>query len=248
MYCKKCGTQISDGSEFCSKCGAKQDYSSDEPSKIDEKPILESQEKEKPKKKTGCFVRLLQIIGGIIILSFIGSCISGTGGNNETKNSTKTEVTQQKQEKKADSLNYTCNVDGIGKVKGMTKSNVGVAIAKIQEMPTIDGSFSSTRAQGVFKVLYVVASNHQKDAVTIDANSFKLIDNKGREFSHSVEGDTALQMSNRETLFLKQINPGITVGGYVAYDVPKDANIATLAFRGGFSGDKGELPFKVILE
>jgi len=248
MYCKKCGTQISDGSEFCSKCGAKQDHLSDEASKIDEKPILESHEKEKPKKKTGCFVRLLQIIGGIIILSFIGSCISGTGSNNETKNSTKTGVTQQKQEKKADSLNYACNVDGIGKVKGMTKSNVGVAIAKIQEMPTIDGSFSSTRAQGVFKVLYVVASNHQKDAVTIDANSFKLIDDKGREFSHSVEGDTALQMSNRETLFLKKINPGITIGGYVAYDVPKDAKISTLTFRGGFSGDKGELPFKVILD
>ena len=129
-----------------------------------------------------------------------------------------------------------------------TASDVGVAIARIQTMNTIDGSFINKKAQGVFKVILVVVKNGQKDAITLDANSFKLIDEQNREFSHSVEGDTALQMSNRETLFLKSINPGIIATGYISYDVPPDAKIKSLQFKGGMSGKKGELPFQVITE
>jgi len=248
MFCKKCGYQIPDDSEFCSKCGAKQDNVQSELLVGVEKSNSDLKDqinvKGEQEKKTGCMVRTLQIIGGIIVIALVGSCIFGGSGDKGSKTGTN----GQKQENKSVVYNYTCDVSGVGKVKGLTRSNVGVAIAKINKMQTIDGSYSSTQAQGIFNVIYVVVTNHQKDAVTIDANSFKLIDDKGREFSYSVEGDTALEMSNRKTLFLKKINPGITIAGYVAYDVPKDANITDLTFRGGFSGDKGQLPFKVMLE
>ena len=239
-FCEKCGKEIPEGAQFCSTCGTKTPgaASTQQPTPA---PTPASQEGKKPSKfKSGC----LGIIGLFIIIALIGSCMGGKSSTNKstaTNGSTKTEQA-------APTYDYSCDVEGVGKVKGMTSSKVGVAIAKLQEMGSIDAPYSSKKAQGIFKVLYVVVSNNQKDAITVDANSYKLIDEQGREFSHSTEGDVALQMSHRETLFLKKINPGNTLGGYIAYDVPKDAKIRSLQFKGGMTGDKKELPFKVMMD
>jgi hypothetical protein len=65
----------------------------------------------------------------------------------------------------------------------------------------------------------MVVTNHQSDAITMDTNAFKLI----------------------------EINPGNTAGGYVVFDVPKNANIVKMQFRGGMTEDDGEVPFKIIM-
>lgn len=243
-YCSHCGAKIDAGAKFCASCGKNVVESVSEATpQVSEKPSTpppNPPEKKKSKFKTGC----LGIIAALIVLALVGSCMGDSDSKNDTAGKKTTTATTQK---KAPEYNYICDVNGIGKVKGAYSSNVGVAIARIQEMPTIDTRFSSARAQGVFKVLYIVATNNQKDEVTLDANSYKLIDDQGREYSHSIEGGTQLQMSDRPTLFLKNINPGITTGGYVAYDVPKGAKIVKLQFRGGFSGSKSELPFQVML-
>lgn len=241
-YCQNCGTKNDDSAKFCSNCGKNCSVETSTPTENATTPAAAPPQKKKSKLKMGC----MGAIAIFVLLGLVGSCMGDTNTKNSSssKNDTKTTV----QQKKEPEYNYVCNVEGIGKVKGMYASNVGVAIARIQEMPTIDTRFSSARAQGIFKVLYLVASNNQKDAVTLDANSYKLIDDQGREYSHSIEGDTQLQMSDRPTLFLKKINPGITTGGYVAYDVPKNAKIVKLQFRGGFSGNKAELPFQVMIE
>lgn len=227
-FCSNCGTNNPDGAKFCEKCG---------------KEISAVNEAAPPKKKGSIIKKLIfGIVGIFVILALIGSCM----GDPKSKDTSGGQGA--KQAEKAPEYNYTCDVEGIGKVKGVMSSNVGVAIAEIQEMPTIDAGYTNARAQGVFKVIYIVASNFQKDAVTLDANSYKLIDSAGREYTHSVEGDTQLEMSNRKTLFFKEINPGITTGGYISYDVPKNADIVKLQFRGGFSGKKAEVPFKVMLE
>ena len=231
-FCEKCGKEIPEESQFCPACGTKASGSSSAPQPAPEK-------KKSSKFKMGC----LGVIGLFVIVLLIGSCM---GGKSSTNKSAATATT--KTEQAAPTYDYSCDVEGVGKVKGMTSSKVGVAIAKLQEMGSIDAPYSSKKAQGIFKVLYVVVSNNQKDAITVDANSYKLIDEQGREFSHSTEGDVALQMSHRETLFLKKINPGNTLGGYIAYDVPKDAKIRSLQFKGGMTGDKKELPYKVVME
>ena len=255
-HCAECGKQVGDDAKFCPGCGTPISVAANsttptgvKPKKI-EPPIPPPKDDKSGKGKKGCLGCL-----GIIVVLFIIGAIFGNS-NDSTKNSTQPSkpTTQQSQKQdppkpKTDEELYPfkCQVEGIGTVRGGIASNVGVAIAKIQEVNNIDTSFNSTKAQGVFKVIYVVASNNQKDAITMDANSFKLIDDQGREFSHSVPGDTALQMKGRETLFLEKINPGNTAGGYIAFDVPKSANIVKMQFRGGFSGKSSEVPFKVIM-
>lgn len=242
-FCSKCGKEIPEGNGFCGSCGT--------PTGTIGTPILPTPP-QPPKKKSSWRKWLFGIVGVLFLFGLIGSCAGGSDNKKAASSAASPPKQQQAapaaKPPKAQEFNYTVDVGGVGKIKGLAASNVGVAIAKIQTMDTIDGSFSSKRAQGVFKVLYVVVSNEQKDAVTIDANSYKLIDDQGREFSHSIEGDTALQMSDRETLFLKKVNPGITTGGWIAFDVPKNANIKSMQFRGGMSGKKGELPFRIIKE
>lgn len=239
-FCSKCGNKLENEVKFCPNCGTQTDNSVTNA----KKEIIPPQQPVSSKKTSILKIGCLGFLGVVILFTVIGVIFGGGKNDNKAVNTGQ----QQQEQKKEPVYDYTCNVEGIGKVKGMTASNVGVAIAKIQEMPTIDTPFSRIKAQGIFKVIYVVATNNQKDAVTLDANSYKLIDDQGREYTHSVDGETALQMSERKTLFLKSINPGITAGGWIAYDVPQGTNIVSLQFRGGFSGDKRTLPFKVVTE
>lgn len=250
IYCSECGKAIEDDTKFCPECGKSVSatpnvISSPEntPPKTDTSPPKDNKTS---KSKKGC----LGCLGLIVVLLVIGAIFGNS--NDNSKNSTQTSKQTQSQESQKQKTDeelypYKCDVESVGKIRGTFASNVGVAIAKIQEVSSIDTSFNTTRAQGVFRVVYVVATNNQKDAVTMDANSFKLIDDQGREFSHSVPGDTALQMKGRETLFLEKINPGNTAGGYISFDVPKNANITKMQFKGGFSGKTGEVPFKIIM-
>lgn len=246
-FCPDCGKQTENDTKFCPNCGknlTNNILNGPKEGKIELPPVpVAAPANKKTTQKKGC----LGCLGLVILLFIIVAAIGGNASDSTSKTTSSKSAASQQPKSEADLYSYTCTVDGIGKVRGGVSSDVGVAIAEIQEVASIDGAFSTTQAQGLFKVIYIVASNHQKDAVTLDANSFKLIDDKGREFSHSVHADTALQMKGRKTLFLEQINPGITMGGYVAFDVPKDAHIIKMEFRGGMSGKKGDVPFKVMM-
>jgi hypothetical protein len=39
-----------------------------------------------------------------------------------------------------------------------------------------------------------------------------------------------------KSFFLKKVNPGLSVTGFIAYDVPKDAKGFVLQARGGMTG------------
>ncbi|MEC0228714.1 DUF4352 domain-containing protein [Paenibacillus alba] len=72
----------------------------------------------------------------------------------------------------------------------------------------------------IFKVIELRVENNQKDAVTLDSNSFILIDDQNREFSGSSESLMALGVD--KTFILKELNPGLSATGLIAFDVPKD--------------------------
>ena len=55
----------------------------------------------------------------------------------------------------------------------------------------------------------------------------------GTSFETSTDGETTLEMSGTETLFLKQFNPGIQKNGVLIFEVPVK-NIYDLHVSGGF--------------
>ena len=111
-----------------------------------------------------------------------------------------------------------------------------------------DNPYMQKKPQGKFVVVSVVVSNEQKDAVTVDASSFKLVDKDGREYSYSTEGQMAIQVGNGDAKgFLTSLNPGITTNFEIPYDVPKKLELSniTMKARGGMTGKEITLPLVV---
>ena len=176
-----------------------------------------------------------KIFMGIAALFVIGGMVNACGSDGtETTSTTNTPSTDSKEPAKPAELS-----------KEGVSSDVKIVVEGLETQNEVgDNQFSKKTAQGVFKVVKVTLTNNQKDAITIDSNSFKLIDDKGREFSYSSEGQIAIETSTnsqQESFFLKQLNPGLSITGNVVFDVPKDATGFKLQARGGFTGKKIEL-------
>ena len=193
------------------------------------------------------------IITAIFALLFIVS-MSGNKSTNNTaqtnQQSSSSSSSSSSSKQKKEPPVYKCDVEGVGKVIGGISSDVGIAIYKIEEAQTLGtNQFAQAQAQGKFVVVSVVCTNKQKDAVTIDANSFKLVDKDGNEYSYSPEGQTAIQVGNGNAKgFLTKVNPGITIDLKVPFDIPKDAKDLQLKARGGMTGKSITLPLTVQLE
>lgn len=126
-------------------------------------------------------------------------------------------------------------------------SNVGIVVQGFENTDTIgDNQYNIAKAQGVFKVVTMSITNNQKDSIVIDSDSFKLVDDQGREFSDSSEAAIALACSmgdHPEDFTFKELNPGMTITGVVIFDVPVDAQGFVLKAHGGMTGS--EITLKV---
>ena len=194
-------------------------------------------------KKLG--IGCLGIIAVFFVLGVIGAMFGGGSGSHKDSSSNSNNTKQEVQAEPE----YTCDVEGVGKVIGKVSSNVGIAIYKVEERDVLgDNPYMQKKPQGKFVVVSVVVSNEQKDAVTVDASSFKLVDKDGREYSYSTEGQMAIQVGNGDAKgFLTQLNPGITTNFEIPYDVPKKLELSniTLKARGGMTGKEITLPLVV---
>ena len=123
-------------------------------------------------------------------------------------------------------------------------SDVGIKVLGMDTAQEVGGQYTKETAQGTFKIVKVAITNNQKDAITVDANSFKLVDDQDREFTYSTNAQTAMDMeTGNMDFFLKQLNPGLTQEGTIVFDVPADAKGFVLKARGGFTGK--EITLKV---
>jgi outer membrane biosynthesis protein TonB len=122
-------------------------------------------------------------------------------------------------------------------------SKVKIAVGSVESIDSVGGEYLKENAQGVFKVVEISITNNQKDAITVDANSFKLMDNQDREFTYSTQAQTAYDIGNggKSDFFLKQLNPGLTQTGKIIFDIPADAQGLVLKARGGMMGKEIKL-------
>lgn len=100
------------------------------------------------------------------------------------------------------------------------------AIHKTQKKQFIGNQFVGERAPAnatYLLVHYSIINNGNKTA-TVLTDDFKLLDAKGREFTTSSEGTTALMMSGSDQDFLlSELQPGIQKDGVTVFLVPNDA-------------------------
>jgi RNA polymerase subunit RPABC4/transcription elongation factor Spt4 len=184
------------------------------------------------KLKMGFFLKGVIGLVAIIVIAVIAS----SGGDNTAKPANTSPKSSSDTTKK-EAVKPLSN-EGVS-------SDVTIKVTGVEGKPEVGNQFSKEKAQGVFKIVSVSITNNQKDAITLDANTFNLVDDKGREFTYSTSGQTALSLAD-DTLtdfFLKQLNPGLTQAGKIVFDVPADAKGLKLKARGGMTGE--EITLKV---
>ncbi|WP_242141950.1 MULTISPECIES: DUF4352 domain-containing protein [unclassified Bacillus cereus group] len=169
-----------------------------------------------------------------VIVVIVVIVAAGNGGKDTEE--TKTTSTEPKQETKKDEPKKELSKEG-------ESSKVKIAVGSVETLDSVGNEYVNEKAQGVFKVVEISITNGQKDAITIDANSFKLVDDQDREFKYSTQGQTSYDIANggKSDFFLKQLNPGLTQTGKIVFDVPQDAKGFILKARGGMMGKEIKL-------
>ena len=91
-------------------------------------------------------------------------------------------------------------------------------ITKVMYTKHAGGQFGST-AQGHYAVLHITVKNIGSESQTLDDSSQYAFAN-GRKFSASTEADIWLN-HGADNVFLQDINPGNSVHGLIAFDMPR---------------------------
>lgn len=77
------------------------------------------------------------------------------------------------------------------------------------------------RKTGNFVVVDLTFTNNANEPVTLDSESLALLDNQGR--THETATDAEMYVPNNKSLFLEQVNPGVTRQGRAIFDIAPDA-------------------------
>ncbi|HMR48043.1 MAG TPA: DUF4352 domain-containing protein [Arachnia sp.] len=116
-----------------------------------------------------------------------------------------------------------------------TVSKVSDPVAKIGD------EHFNTQAHGEFILMDVSITNEGDSAAYLMANQIKLTSG-GKTFESS--SDAAFYMGDAAVPIFDEINPGLTVEGKIAFDVPKGTAPEQVLFNGGLFADDAAISLK----
>ncbi|WP_054951800.1 DUF4352 domain-containing protein [Flaviflexus massiliensis] len=100
-------------------------------------------------------------------------------------------------------------------------------------LATVESGYFQEEATGQYVRVFVTVTNTSNEAHYFFASSHKLIDDQSRQHTDSSD---AIFMD--DALSAEEINPGVTVEGYLLYDIPADATVTEIQFgASGFFDD-----------
>jgi hypothetical protein len=190
------------------------------------------------KKGGGCFKALLiaaAVLVGLVVLAVIvnggGSGNSGSGPEATSVAVPEQETSQQETPQKEEEA--APKVAGIGDV--VKDGKFSFKVTKVEKgLSKVGQGFAASKAQGQYVMIHLTVKNIGDEAQMFSDSEQKLIDDKGREYDADSGAAIMLEDSNG---FLKNINPGNTVKGFVLFDVPKNFKIKAIKLHDSmFSG------------
>jgi len=95
------------------------------------------------------------------------------------------------------------------------------------------------KTENGFLIVNVSVKNLDKDSRTVDSSMFKIIDDKGSEYSPLSDGDLYVNSSDNQ-MFLSKINPNIVKKANVVFEIPKDIAGLKLQVASGIGFKAGE--------
>jgi Domain of unknown function (DUF4352) len=185
-----------------------------------------------PKKKRNPFlIGCLGILGLIVVLGIIGALAGG--GDDEGTGTATDEPSATTAGTRTTEAPAQEAAAGIG--DPVRDGKFEFTVSKIECGKSRIGSVDfGAKAQGQFCLAYMKVENIGKEAQTLDASSQYMYGSAGQRFDADTEA--AIYLDDSQT-FLEQINPGNAVNGIVVFDIPKNAEPASLQLHDSpFSG------------
>ena len=182
---------------------------------------------------------VLFIFGGLVLVGVLGNL-----GPPATVDSSRSPAEAQQSRAPEEAAPFSVVV-GDTTYYGATSSDVSVAVLGVASGQYLIGAMAAPiRADGKFVIVTMVILNHQNTAITVDNGLFEILDASGNVYSAS---EQSIEVDRANSLFLAQINPGVTKTGKIVFDVPRDLKLDNLRlrFRGGMTGHSAEIVLRV---
>lgn len=176
-----------------------------------------------PKKKMGKFAKFLLIIGGLFVLmigcaALFASSEDEAGTGNPAGNGTSAEDGTQGE---------PADAGGAGIGTEVRDGRFSFVVNEVQSGLSEIGEneFLREYAQGQFVVVDLSVTNHGDRPQSFSSSNQKLFDTQGRQFSNSSMAEISLQDGSE---WYTNINPGNTISTRVVFDIPADAEPASI--------------------
>ena len=156
------------------------------------------------KVRRGCLYAFLGLVGVVILIVIIGVAAGSHTG-------TKTGTTS------ASPGSTQTTLAGIG--NPVRDGKFQFTVTKITHAKRVGNSLLGQTAQGKYTILHITVTNISTVAQTLDDSAQYVYDAKGRKFSADSQADLYINGTG-DSVFLQQINPGNTVHGKIAFDLP----------------------------
>lgn len=194
----------------------------------------------KPKKPF--YKRAWFIVLAVIVLVIVVATATKGGGDKKTENAAKPEPAAAASETASAAKDEGKDKTGkIGQPLTVGKTEFTVNAVNVSK-DAGENEYMKETANGQFIILDVTVKNNENESLSVADDFFKL-KLGDKEYSASTNASVALAADKSEFLY-KQINPGNSATGKIAFDVPDDvaADLSKLSVQvqtGLFGAEKG---------
>ena len=191
-----------------------------------------------PPKKKHTVRNVFLIIAGVFVLLIIIGVAVGGGGSKNTPSAVSSPSASSRAAAPAKAA-AAPKAAGVG--TAVRDGKFQFTITSVTQAKTAGDAADGLgdTAQGEFTILHVTVTNIGSEAQTLDDSSQYVYDASGRKYNASTDADLDLNSSSgADSVFLNDINPGNTVKGQIAFDMPTGtkavkAELHDSAFSGG---------------
>lgn len=163
--------------------------------------------------------KILTVIGVLIVIGIIGAATSSNKTPNTTANTTNTSSSSSSSSATATStalpkINQQAN-DG---KFGFTITSLQCGVTQIIQS---DNQYDVATPQGQYCEVSLTVKNISTVSQTFDDSSQYLYDSSNKQYSDDSNGTIAANPSSSQFMDLPTVNPGVSISGVLAFDIPK---------------------------
>ncbi|GAA4284042.1 DUF4352 domain-containing protein [Brevibacterium daeguense] len=180
------------------------------------------------------------VVFAIIVGSCAGAGGSGTESDSDSGSAQPADEAAQEagaDEEPAPEAEEAVEQAGVGDT--VSAGDFEVSVTEVEAgVSRVGDEFLNEEPQGQFVLVSMTITNTGDSAVMFTSSDVTLLDAEGRQ--HSADGAASMYIEDSNA-FLEEINPGNTVEGIIAFDIPEGIEPQVLEFSGGLFSSPVEI-------